>query len=451
LKLDPPSDTATIAVPAFMTADALADALNVRENALRELNPALTDAVWAGDKYVPRGFELRVPRATAAVAEELFAAIDARELYAAQRPDAEHRVRRGDTMSKIAAEYRVSLAALMRVNGMSGRDVIRVGQLIKLPLDGAASAAVAVARAEPPAPPPAPALATTTAEGVYVVRRGDSIARIADRHGVDPAELVAVNGIRNQNIIQIGQQLIIPTATAAGAVVVAADVPTPPAPGAATAAAAAPPVAEAVPAADLTAALAPAVSPTGEPTDTAVDAADDEPADVNALAAEQDVLAADPSDYSVSTENEITVQALETLGHYGEWLEIPTQRLRDWNSLAFREAVVLGQTLKLEFGTVDAVAFEQRRRAYHQQLQNDFFAAYQIDEIASHVVKPGESLWVLAERTYKVPVWLLRQYNPDLDFDRIQPGAVVKFPRLKAIAESVAATAGPQVLADSRR
>jgi LysM repeat protein len=32
-------------------------------------------------------------------------------------------VRRGDTMSKIAAEYRVSLAALMRVNGMSGRDV----------------------------------------------------------------------------------------------------------------------------------------------------------------------------------------------------------------------------------------------------------------------------------------------------------------------------------------
>lgn len=453
LKLDPPSDTATIAVPAFMTVDALADALNVRESALRELNPALTDAVWAGDKFVPRGFELRVPRATAAVAEELLAAIDARELHAAQRPDAEHRVRRGDTMSKIAAEYRVSLAALMRVNGMSGRDVIRVGQLIKLPLDGAAVAAVAVARAEAPAPPPTPTptLATTTAEGVYVVRRGDSIARIADRLGVAAAELVAANAIRNQNLIQIGQQLIIPTATAAGAVVVAAEVPAPPAPGAAVAAGTAPPVADAVPAADLTAALAPAVSQSGEPTDTVADAADDEPADVNALAAEQAVLAADPSDYSVSADNEITVQALETLGHYGEWLEIPTQRLRDWNSLEFREAVVLGQTLKLEFGTIDAVTFEQRRRAYHEQLQSDFFAAYQIGEIESHVVKPGESLWVLAERTYKVPVWLLRQYNPDLDFDRIQPGVVIKFPRLKAIAENVAAVAGPLVLADARR
>jgi membrane-bound lytic murein transglycosylase D len=450
LKIDPPSDTATIVVPAFMTVDTLADALNVRENALRELNPALTDTVWAGDKYVPLGFELRVPRATAAVAEELLAAIDSRELYAAQRPDAEHRVRRGDTMSKIAAEYRVSLAALMRINGMSGRDVIRVGQLIKLPLEGAAPAAVAVARVEAPAPAPTPALATTTAEGVYVVRRGDSIARIADRLGVDAAELVAVNDIRNRNIIQIGQQLIIPSATAAGAVV-AADVTSPPAGAAVAAAGPAPPVAEAVPAADLTAALAPAVTPAGEPTDTAADAADDEPADVNALAAEQAVLAADPSDYSVSAGNEITVQALETLGHYGEWLEIPTQRLRDWNSLAFREAVVLGQTLKLEFGTVDAVTFEQRRREYHQQLQSDFFAAHQIDEIESHVIKPGESLWVLAERTYKVPVWLLRQYNPDLDFDRIQPGAVVKFPRLKAIAAEGVAVAGAQVLADAKR
>jgi membrane-bound lytic murein transglycosylase D len=142
------------------------------------------------------------------------------------------------------------------------------------------------------------------------------------------------------------------------------------------------------------------------------------------------------------------VQALETLGHYAEWLEIPTQRLRDLNALSFREAVVLGQALTLDFARIDAPTFEQRRRAYHQQLQSDFFAAYQIEEIESHVIKPGESLWILAARTYNVPVWLLRQYNPDVDFDRIQPGAVVKFPRLKAItAQGVAST--PQVLADN--
>ncbi len=128
LKINPPHDTATITVPAFTTVDTLADALNLRESTLRELNPALTDIVWSGDKYVPQGFELRVPRDTAAVAEALLGTIDADKLFAAQRADREHRVRRGDTLSKIASEYRVSLAALMRVNGMTAKDVIRVGQ-----------------------------------------------------------------------------------------------------------------------------------------------------------------------------------------------------------------------------------------------------------------------------------------------------------------------------------
>jgi membrane-bound lytic murein transglycosylase D len=455
LKINPPHDTATLTMPAFMTVDTLADALNVRESTLRELNPALTDIVWSGDKYVPQGFELRVPRDTAAVAEELLATIDADKLFASQRVDREHRVQRGDTLSKIAAEYRVSLAALMRVNGMTNRTVIRVGQAILLPLDGTTAPADAtLARVEPAAPAPAatPALAATSAEGVYVVRRGDSIEKIAAQLGVDPQTLIAANGIRNRNLIQVGQQLIIPNAPGAVVAVAVAAVSTPPAP---VESPVAPPLespaavaAEPAAAADLTAALAPAVLANGEPAPVETDDAAEDVADLNALATEQDVLAADPSDYTVSASNEISVQALETLGHYADWLEVPTQRLRDLNSLSFREAVVLGQTLTLEFARVDAPTFEQRRRSYHQQLQSDFFAAYQIQDVESHVIKPGESLWILAARTYNVPVWLLRQYNPDLNLDRIQAGVVVKFPRLKAIAAQAAAPA-PQVVASN--
>jgi membrane-bound lytic murein transglycosylase D len=453
LKIDPPSDTATISVPSYMTVDTLADALNLRENALRALNPALTDIVWSGDKYVPQGFELRVPRETAAVAEALLGTIDTDKLFAAQRPDREHRVRRGDTLSHIAAEYRVSLAALMRVNGMDNRSVIRVGQMVRLPTDGVTAPPDAtLVRAE--APPPAavaavtPTLAATSAEGVYVVRRGDSIERIATRLGVDAQALIAANDIRNRNVIQVGQQLIIPTAPGA-VIAVAAAVPSAPpvAPVVPATESAAAVAAEPVTATDLTAALAPAVLEDGEP---APEAEADEP-QLNALLTEQDVLAADPSDYTVSAANQITVQALETLGHYADWLELPTQRLRDVNSLSFREAVVLGQNLTLEFARVDAQTFEQRRRAYHQQLQSDFFAAHQIEEVQSHVIKPGESLWILAARRYNVPVWLLRQYNPDLDFDRIQPGAVVKFPRLRTLAGDSAVAAAPQVLADNAR
>jgi membrane-bound lytic murein transglycosylase D len=113
------------------------------------------------------------------------------------------------------------------------------------------------------------------------------------------------------------------------------------------------------------------------------------------------------------------------------------------NSIKYREAVEIGQMLTLDFSRIDAPTFEKRRVAYQQQRQNEFFATYQIADVESHVIKPGESLWLLAERTYRVPVWLLRQYNPDLNLDRVNPGAVVKFPRLRAIntSENVASPA----------
>ena len=93
--------------------------------------------------------------------------------------------------------------------------MIRVGQMIRLPVDGVDGAARCDARARRgagarAAPRPRRRSAATSAEGVYVVRRGDSIERIATRLGVDPQALIAANDIRNRNVIQVGQQLIIP-------------------------------------------------------------------------------------------------------------------------------------------------------------------------------------------------------------------------------------------------
>ena len=137
---------------------------------------------------------------------------------------------------------------------------------------------------------------------------------------------------------------------------------------------------------------------------------------------------------------------METLGHYADWLEIRTQRLRDLNGMPFERAVVYGQRIRLDFSRVDRAQFEQRRVAYQEQLQEAFFLAHQIADIKDHVIRTGESVWVLAQRTYDVPVWLLRQYNPDLDLDRVAPGTVVKFPELRPISADVAeVSAVPEV------
>ena len=146
-------------------------------------------------------------------------------------------------------------------------------------------------------------------------------------------------------------------------------------------------------------------------------------------------LSADPSDYSVAGDGTIEVQAHETLGHYADWLEMRTQALRDVNGLAFNRAVNYGQRIKLRFDNVDHTTFERRRMQYQQQIQEDFFSVYHIDDVTEHVVRPGESLWILAQRQYNVPVWLLRQYNPEVDLDRISPGTVVKFPNLRRRAD----------------
>src|SRR5690606_41976766 len=61
IELAPRSDTIVTTVPDYMTASTLARALDLPISRLRELNPALSDAVWSGNKLVPRGFPLRLP------------------------------------------------------------------------------------------------------------------------------------------------------------------------------------------------------------------------------------------------------------------------------------------------------------------------------------------------------------------------------------------------------
>jgi len=424
---DPPADFVLATTTDYMDAATVARAVNVPVNELRRANPALMDTVWAGDKFVPKGFELRLPSRNASDPVALLAAVATGDRYAAQRPDEYHRVRRGETLSQIAERYRVSLAALVRTNNLRSRNFIRTGQLITLPIGASASRSSLAQVSREPLP----------SDGEYVVRRGDSVDLIARRFGVDETTLLSANEIANRNRIYEGQVLRVPEFTNAAAetqtgrpiVVTASD-----------------PVIETVAESEIAqvAAAAPPPRPIiGQPAVFTLIAeqrglpagrVEEAVLDDNVLASEQAQLAADPSDYSVAANSTIEVQANETLGHYADWLEIRTQRLRDINGMPFRQAVVLGQRIELDFSTVEAASFEQRRLAYQEDLQESFFSTYQIADIEDHVIRTGDSLFLLALRTYRIPVWLLRQYNPDLDLDRVNPGTVVKFPRLRPIA-----------------
>jgi membrane-bound lytic murein transglycosylase D len=150
----------------------------------------------------------------------------------------------------------------------------------------------------------------------------------------------------------------------------------------------------------------------------------------------QAAASADPADYSVMKGNVILVQAAETLGHYAEWLDIRASQLRQLNRLSFATPVVIGRKVKLDFSKVTPDQFEARRAEYHRALQEAFFTEFRIKGTSDHVVKRGESVWVLAQQRYNIPIWLLRQYNPDLDLGSLQPGARMIIPMVESTGAS---------------
>ena len=89
----------------------------------------------------------------------------------------------------------------------------------------------------------------------------------------------------------------------------------------------------------------------------------------------------------------------------------------------------LGATLRGILATAGE-NHELRRIADQNELQQSFFMLWRISATRNHVIEPGESLWVLTRRDFKIPMWLLRQYNPDLDLDRLHPGTVIVIPKL---------------------
>ena len=480
---DPEADTRVVSVPDYVTVSTLADAFDVSHDLLRSWNPALTSAVWIEEKFVPSGFRLRVPADVVPNAAERLAAVPATSRYTAQRPDVLHRVQRGETISAIAARYRVSQNALVQVNGLRSRNFIREGQVLRLPGSNGARPITLAQRDGLP-----------SGDGdTYIVRAGDSIDRIAQMFSVSPQDLLARNAIADADRIYTGQELVVggsveeasPETTSDDSGVAAAvevesavedadPAPAPEAQAVAAASSAAPePASGEPPAAPEPATPEPEAAPeprVGEPPAAAeppveepaaaqervvvaeapsepavaigseqeplaapaLPAADAEAPDaVNVLASDQAEMAADPSDYLVRADETIEVQALETLGHYADWLGIRTQRLRDINGMPFGEPVVIGHRLRLDFSVVSAEAFEARRMAYQQETQEAFFQAYDVTGVEHHVVEPGESLWELALQDFRVPVWLVRQYNPDLDLDRVSPDMVVNFPVLR--------------------
>ncbi len=131
-------------------------------------------------------------------------------------------VRAGDTLSRIAGAYGVSVSAIAQANNIANINLIYVGQSLLIPGSSSTPPPTPTPTPQPtpqptpnpnpnptpqPTPDPTPAPSTGTR---YTVRAGDTLNRISATYGVSVSAIAQANRIANINLIYVGQVLTIP-------------------------------------------------------------------------------------------------------------------------------------------------------------------------------------------------------------------------------------------------
>ena len=109
-------------------------------------------------------------------------------------------VQAGDTLYSIARRSGMSLNTLLSINGLSQSSVIRPGQTLSV--SGSASQTTAT-------PVSYQTTSTSTGNGTYTVKAGDTLYRIAYNHGISLTTLLSINGLSETSTIRPGQQLVV--------------------------------------------------------------------------------------------------------------------------------------------------------------------------------------------------------------------------------------------------
>ena len=122
-----------------------------------------------------------------------------------------HKVKRGETLAKIARRYGVSVGELARANRLGTKSKVHRGQVLRVP-----NADVATLYRSPAAAKSSSVSNGASGGGVYSgirtvrIRPGDTLSTIAERHGTDVRTLRALNNLRPREHIRAGGTLKVP-------------------------------------------------------------------------------------------------------------------------------------------------------------------------------------------------------------------------------------------------
>jgi membrane-bound lytic murein transglycosylase D len=187
---------ARVPVEGALDLQVLAERGGFAADELAGMNPALT----RGLTPAAGSYQLAVPCGRESQVAEVIAAIPPGERVKRFL----HVVKKGDTPSAIARRYGSSVDAILAANGLRNPRSLRVGQTLIVPRGSATGlerAAVATRHRGDKVP-------ATATPGRYVVRRGDTLYKIARRFGTSTEELQKRNNLPD-TAIRPGEVLLL--------------------------------------------------------------------------------------------------------------------------------------------------------------------------------------------------------------------------------------------------
>ena len=337
LKFEKPAAYTVFKMPGYVNVIQLSNHLDVKVEKIRRLNPSLRKPVFRAEKYIPKGFDLRLPPKVRRKKTLTTAGIPSELIRSKQKRSRFHRVEKGDTTGKIARLHSVSIRELVRANNLNSRATIYAGQNLIIPAIGKTSQV------------------TTSKKPVKT----------------------KVVAMKEEKPVKATAQI---------------NTKRPP--------------------------------PTPEPE-----------VRINPRVVTGDFRVKREKKKGAHT-GVIRVAVAETLGHYADWLKIPTQSIRRINGFRYGQVLRINQRVKIPLNKITKAEFEEKRFEYHQEVVQDFFNVYRVNQVQTYRIKRGDNIWTLCKEDFEVPLWLFLSYNEGLDLNEIKASQPVKMPVVEKVTSS---------------
>ncbi len=107
----------------------------------------------------------------------------------------QHVVEYGDSLQDLATKYGVTVAQIKAVNHLDS-NLLTEGDVLKIPAKNTSKGS--------------DTFVSSRGNGVHVVQRGESLSQIASHYGLSSSALQKANGIRNPDLLVVGQRLVLP-------------------------------------------------------------------------------------------------------------------------------------------------------------------------------------------------------------------------------------------------